>query len=40
MFFGGDPFAGMHGHGGRNRRASAQANNVDTTKLYETLEVS
>ena len=41
MFFGGDPFehfAQQHGAGGgRARRADA---NVDTTKLYETLNVS
>lgn len=40
MFFGGDPFehfAQQHGAGGgRARRADA---NVDTTKLYETLNV-
>ena len=37
MFFGGDPFAEhFAGAGGRRSRPSA---NVDTTKLYETLEV-
>ena len=37
MFFGGDPFAEhFAGAGGRRGRPSA---NVDTTKLYETLEV-
>ena len=45
MFFGGDPFAGMHGGGGSRRgggggmRGGPQAD-VDTTKLYETLGVS
>lgn len=39
MFFGGDPFAGMHGHGGSGRR-SARSRDVDTNKLYETLGVS
>ena len=50
MFFGGDPFehfAGMHGGGpgggGGSRRGGGggrQAQDVDTTKLYETLGVS
>ena len=48
MFFGGDPFehfAGMHGGGGGggggggSRRGMARED-VDTTKLYETLGVS
>lgn len=40
MFFGGDPFAHMHGgHGGGGRR-SARSRDVDTSKLYETLGVS
>jgi DnaJ family protein A protein 2 len=42
MFFGGDPFAHMHGRGGgggRSSRRSAASANVDTTKLYETLGV-
>lgn len=40
MFFGGDPFEhfGHHGGGGRARRGPAE--DVDTTKLYETLGVS
>lgn len=38
MFFGGDPFAGMHGHGHGGRR-SARSRDTDTTKLYETLGV-
>ena len=37
MFFGGDPFA-EHFAGGVGRRGRPSAN-VDTTKLYETLEV-
>lgn len=41
MFFGGDPFAGMHGHGGGGGgRRSARSRDVDTTKLYEVLGVS
>jgi DnaJ family protein A protein 2 len=40
MFFGGDPFAHMHGgHGGGGRR-SARSRDVDTSKLYETLGVN
>jgi len=35
MFFGGDPFGGGRRSGGRARPSA----NVDTTKLYETLEV-
>ena len=41
MFFGGDPFEHFHGGGGgggRPRRGPAE--DVDTTKLYETLGVS
>jgi hypothetical protein len=41
MFFGGDPFEHFqqaHGRGGGGR--SRAAANVDTTKLYETLDVS
>ncbi len=50
MFFGGDPFehfAGMHGGGGSRRGGGGRgggggraAQDVDTTKLYETLGVS
>mmetsp|Transcript_6837 Transcript_6837/g.9951 ORF Transcript_6837/g.9951 Transcript_6837/m.9951 type:complete len:414 (+) Transcript_6837:33-1274(+) len=42
MFFGGDPFehfAGMHGGGGGRSSARRPQNDVDTTKLYETLGV-
>lgn len=39
MFFGGDPFANMHGSHGGGRR-SARSRDVDTNKLYETLGVS
>ena len=39
MFFGGDPFAHMHGGHGGGRR-SARSRDVDTDKLYETLGVS
>jgi len=43
MFFGGDPFehfAQGHGGGGGGRARRAPAEDVDTTKLYETLGVS
>jgi DnaJ family protein A protein 2 len=39
MFFGGDPFAEHFAHGGGGRRPGRPSANVDTTKLYETLEV-
>lgn len=42
MFFGGDPFAEHFAQGGGGRRKSGRGRpsaNVDTTKLYETLEV-
>ena len=45
MFFGGDPFDHFHGGGGRmpggggGGRRSASSANIDTVKLYETLEV-
>ena len=42
MFFGGDPFAEHFAQGGGGRRPGGRGRpsaNVDTTKLYETLEV-
>lgn len=42
MFFGGDPFSEHFSHGGGGRRPGGRGRpsaNVDTTKLYETLEV-
>ena len=38
MFFGGDPFSEHFAHAGGGRRPGASAT-VDTSKLYETLEV-
>lgn len=39
MFFGGDPFAEHFAGGGRPGGRGRPSANVDTTKLYETLEV-
>lgn len=41
MFFGGDPFAEHFAHagGGGRRGGGRRPSNVDTTKLYETLEI-
>lgn len=39
MFFGGDPFEHFAHHGGGGGRARMPAEDVDTTKLYETLGV-
>ena len=40
MFFGGDPFAGFAQQGARESSRGNAAEDVDTTKLYETLGVS
>jgi hypothetical protein len=39
MFFGGDPFEHFAHHGRGSGRSRGNADDVDTTKLYETLGV-